>query len=60
MTHDERIERLRGLERMGITEAAVRARAEKCRKRAPWRGDYFTLEQVECLIFELDELRART
>lgn len=57
MKHDQRTARLQALERIGITEATVRRTAEKFRKRYPWRGDYFTLEQVECLLFELDAAR---
>lgn len=54
MTPDERARRLHGLETLGITEVSVRRTAEKFRARYPWRGDWFTLDQVECLLLTLD------
>lgn len=41
-----------------ITEATVRSCAARAQVRYPWRGDNFTLDQVQCLLFVIDELRA--
>lgn len=45
--------------RLGITEDGIRRTVEKYKRRFPYRGDFFTLDQVELLLAIIDYLRAR-